>query len=222
MRYENTVKARFVKRLNRFTAEVELDGKKELVHVKNTGRCDTLLLEDAEVTLQRSSNSDRKTAYDLISVYSEELSWVNIDSTAPNAVIAEWLRTGSYTLVKPEYKFGSSRFDFYMERGAERFLLEIKGCTLVHGGVGYFPDAPTERGVKHLNELAAAVSDGYKCSVGFVIPINGVREVRSNTDIHPEFATALMQAKESGVSVSFFICNVTENTLEIIDEISAN
>ncbi len=222
MRYENTVKARFVKRLNRFTAEVELDGKTELVHVKNTGRCDTLLLEGAVVTLQRSSNPDRKTAYDLISVYSDTLGWVNIDSTAPNYVTAEWLRKSGYSLVKPEYKFGSSRFDFYMERGKERCLLEIKGCTLVRGGVGYFPDAPTERGVKHLSELTAAVREGYSCSVGFVIPINGIREVRSNTEIHPEFAAALAQAKAAGVSVSFFICSVTENTLEIIEEISAN
>ncbi len=222
MEYQNTTAAIFRKRLNRFTAEVELDGKTELVHVKNTGRCETLLLDGAEVTLQHSDNPDRKTRYDLISVNSPALGWVNIDSTAPNAVTAEWLKKGDYTLIKPEYRYGASRFDFYMERGDERFLLEVKGCTLVKEGRGYFPDAPTVRGVKHLTELSSAVSEGYSCAVAFVIPINGIREVRANRAIHSEFADALDNAKAAGVKVKFLLCEVSENSLRIVEEISAN
>ena len=153
MRYSNVTFGRFVSRPNRFIAIVEIDGVSEKVHVKNTGRCSSVLSDGVKVALYDSGNPNRKTRYDLIAAYSDNLGWVNIDSNAPNTVALEWLKEQDYTLIKPEYVYGSSRIDFYMERGAERFFMEVKGCTLQRDGVGYFPDAPTERGVKHLNEL---------------------------------------------------------------------
>lgn len=157
--YENTVQGTFVRRINRFTAEVLIDGQPEIVHVKNTGRLQELFLPKAKVTLQRSTDPKRKIAYDLISVYKSKLKWVNIDSLAPNALMKQELMGLHYDLVKPEYTYGDSRIDFYMERDGERFLTEVKGCTLASGlnpGAGLFPDAPTERGVKHLHELTKA------------------------------------------------------------------
>ena len=145
MKYRNTKTAAFVSRPNRFTAIVELDGQKETVHVKNTGRCRELLLPGAEVVLEKSDNPNRKTKYDLISVRKENIGWVNIDSQVTNKVMAEWLKTQDYTLIRPEYTYGDSRIDFYMEKGEERYLMEVKGCTLEIDGIGYFPDAPTAR-----------------------------------------------------------------------------
>ena len=214
MKYRNTKTAAFVSRPNRFTAIVELDGQKETVHVKNTGRCRELLLPGAEVVLEKSDNPNRKTQYDLIGVRKENIGWVNIDSQATNKVMAEWLKTQDYTLVRPEYTYGDSRIDFYMEKGEERYLMEVKGCTLEIDGIGYFPDAPTERGVKHLRELAKAVDKGYHAILAFVIQMNGITEVRPNMATHPAFGKALEEAKEAGVEVLFLPCRVTENTLE--------
>ena len=156
MRYKNVVTGTFVRRHNRFVAEVMINGSLETVHVKNTGRMGELLFPDAKVALTCSDNPNRKTKYDLISVYKESLGWVNIDSQAPNKIVGEWLAIQDYTFIKPEYKYGDSRLDFYMEKGDEKYLMEVKGCTLEINGIGYFPDAPSERAVRHVKELIHA------------------------------------------------------------------
>ena len=153
MKYANIVSGRFIDRPNRFIAHVEIDGVKETVHVKNTGRCMELLLPEADVMLAVSDSPSRKTKYDLISVYKKNLGWVNIDSQAPNVVVKEWLMSGqqvfpNITTLKPEYVHGNSRVDFYLECGQRKIFIEVKGCTLEIDGIGYFPDALTERGVK--------------------------------------------------------------------------
>lgn len=216
MKYKNVKNAKFHNRPNRFIANVWMDGELEKVHVKNTGRCRELLLPGAEVVLELSDKPERKTKYDLISVYKENLGWVNIDSQAPNKVVREWLEKQDYTYIKPEYTYGDSRVDFYMEKGDEKYLMEVKGCTLEREGIGYFPDAPTERGVKHLRELTKAAAKGYHCIIAFVIQMEGICEVRPNTETHLAFAEALEEAKTAGVQVLFFNCKVTEDSLEII------
>ena len=219
MIYKNTVKAKFLSRPNRFIANVELDGKTETVHVKNTGRCKELLIPGRSVILAASDNTARKTKYDLIAVEKGSLGWINIDSMAPNKVVYEWLSGQDYDLIKPEYTYGKSRFDFYMEKGSKRYLTEVKGCTLEIDGIGYFPDAPTERGVKHINELSEAAKMGFICSVAFVIQMNGIREVRPNIITHKEFGEALENAAKNGVEIVFYLCEVTENSLKITEEI---
>jgi len=161
LKYKKVVKGSFVDRPNRFIAHVKIDDEIQTVHVKNTGRCRELLLPDAEVYLEVADNPARKTAYDLIAVYKENFGLINIDSQAPNKVAKEWLETQNYDVVKPEYKYGNSRIDFYMKKGVQEYLMEVKGCTLERQGIGYFPDAPTERGVKHLRELIGAKKAGY-------------------------------------------------------------
>lgn len=213
MQYKNTIYGRFISRPNRFVAQVEIEGKKETVHVKNTGRCRELLLPGAEVVLEISDNPNRKTKYDLISVYKEGLGWVNIDSQAPNKVVKEWLEKQDFTKIKPEYTYGDSRIDFYMEKGGEKYLMEVKGCTLAIDGIGYFPDAPTERGIKHLRELTKAAGLGYHCYAAFVIQMENIHEVRPNVNTHPEFGLALEEAVAAGVQVLHLECSVTENTL---------
>ena len=215
MRYDNVIKAKFIKRPNRFIAEVEIDGQREIVHVKNTGRCKELLVPDCEVWLTAPGNPNRKTRYDLIAVRKDTGVLFNIDSQAPNKVVREWLRTQNYDLVVPEYTYGNSRIDFYMERNNEKYLMEVKGCTLEINGIGYFPDAPTERGVKHIRELIKAKKDGYNASIAFVIQMYGVEEVRANIDTHPEFGKALDDARKAGVDVLFFKCHVEPDLLEI-------
>ncbi len=218
MRYNNITKGRFLSRPNRFIALVEIDKITETVHVKNTGRCKELLVKDSVVILEKSDNPSRKTKYDLIAVYKDGLGLVNIDSQAPNKVVYEWLKKKGYDTVKPEFTYGSSRFDFYMEKGNERFLMEVKGCTLEIDGIGYFPDAPTERGVKHLRELTDAVKSGYHCSIVFVIQMPGIVEVRANVTTHPEFGVALEEARKKGVEVLMLQCDITEGSLEISDQ----
>ncbi|MBQ4602337.1 MAG: DNA/RNA nuclease SfsA [Clostridia bacterium] len=217
MRYNNTVRGVFIDRPNRFIAKVNIGGREETVHVKNTGRCKELLIPGATVILEKGTNPARKTKYDLIAVYKQGLGLVNIDSQAPNKVVYEWLKTQNYDLVKPEYSYGNSRFDFYMEKGRDRYLMEVKGCTLEINGIGYFPDAPTERGVRHLRELAEASNIGYKCVVAFVVQMPDISEVRANTDTHPEFGIALEEARAAGVEVIMLQCNITEDTLKIIE-----
>lgn len=220
IRYPNTIPGIFVRRLNRFTAEVMINGQLEKVHVKNTGRLRELLLPEAKVMLQKSDNLGRKTAYDLISVYKPGLEWVNIDSLVPNALVKQYLKTWGYDLVKPEYTYGKSRFDFYMEKDGEKYLTEVKGCTLaadLNGRkIGLFPDAPTERGVKHLNELAEAAKAGYHCSISFVIQMNGIRQVLPNDKTHPEFGRALKKAVDAGVKIVYYQCRVEADCIEII------
>ena len=217
MKYDNITRAVFLKRPNRFIAEIEIDGHREVVHVKNTGRCKELLIPGCEVWLTAPGTPDRKTKYDLVTVRKDNGILFNIDSQAPNKVVKEWLDRQNYDRIVPEYTYGDSRIDFYMERGDDRYLMEVKGCTLEVDGIGYFPDAPTERGVKHLRELAAAVGKGYKAMLAFVIQMDGVSEVRPNIDTHAEFGIALDEAKSAGVEVLFLKCHVEPDTLEIID-----
>ena len=224
MRYREIIEGRFIDRPNRFIAHVLVNGVEETVHVKNTGRCRELLLPNAEVRLAVSDNPNRKTKYDLVAVYKEKLGWVNIDSQAPNKVVQEWLETPGdtpletqdYTLVKPEYVYGDSRIDFYMVKDQQEYLMEVKGCTLEIDGIGYFPDAPTERGVKHLKELTKARTLGYECIIAFVIQMEGVSEVRPYISMQPEFGEALEEAKAAGVKVLFLQCEVGRDTLQIL------
>lgn len=169
MIYENVVNAVFIQRKNRFVAEVEIDGKRELVHVKNTGRLGELLLEGVPVCMQDCSSEKRKTRYDIISVYKEGLGWVNIDSQATNKVVFEWLLNNGYTAIHPEYTYGASRLDFSFEKEGEQFLMEVKGCTLEKDGIGFFPDAVSERAVKHCKELIKAKNEGKHAILAFVI-----------------------------------------------------
>ena len=218
IKYDNTVPGTFVRRINRFVAEAVINGNTEKVHVKNTGRLRELLLPGAKVTLQKASDLNRKTAYDLISVYKPELEWVNIDSLVPNKLMKQQLMGMGYDIVKPEYSFGDSRFDFYMERDGEKYLTEVKGCTLaadLERGTGLFPDAPTERGVKHLDELAAAAQKGYHCQIAFVIQMNGIHTVFPNDDTQPEFGQALRRAVKAGVQVVCCGCHVEADSIQI-------
>ena len=214
MKYRNVIPAVFLDRPNRFIAHVDIGGRRETVHVKNTGRCRELLLPGAEVWLSGSDNPARKTAYDLIAVRKSTGLLVNIDSQAPNTVAREWLDTCGFDLVRPEFPYGQSRLDFMMERGSEKFLMEVKGCTLEREGIGYFPDAPTERGAKHLRELAKA--EGYRPLLLFVIQMDGIREVRGNRETDPAFCEALEAAKQAGVQVLFLPCHVEPDELSFV------
>ena len=218
MKYGKIVEGKFIDRPNRFIAHVEIAGKAETVHVKNTGRCRELLLPGAAVRLEQSDNPARKTLYDLAAVYKDRIGWINIDSQAPNKVAKEWLETQNYDVVKPEYKYGNSRIDFYMKKGMQEYLMEVKGCTLERQGIGYFPDAPTERGVKHLRELIGAKKAGYECAVAFVIQMEGVTEVRANEETHPEFKEALEEARAAGVKVLFLMCKVEKDSLRVVEQ----
>ena len=215
MKYDNVRRAVFLERLNRFAARVELDGQAETVHVKNTGRCRELLLPGGEVWLTRAANPARKTRYDLVTVRGNSGALFNVDSQAANAVALEWLLRQGWDEVRPEYAFGSSRIDFFMRRGGEKVLMEVKGCTLERDGVGYFPDAPTERGAKHVRELARAAAGGYTAVLAFVIQMDGVREVRPNRETDPAFAEALEDAVRRGVRILFLPCRVEPDSLEI-------
>ncbi len=217
MRYHNAINGTFIDRPNRFIAHVEINGVVETVHVKNTGRCREQLIPGVQVRLETSDNPARKTKYDLVAVYKDGLGWVNIDSQAPNKVAAEWLAKQGFDLVKPEYTYGKSRIDFYMEKGGQKYLMEVKGCTLEVDGIGYFPDAPTERGVKHLHELIKAREDGYECAVAFVVQMEHITEVRPNVGTQPEFGTAWEEAQAAGVKILFLLCDVGEDSLKIIE-----
>ena len=220
MKYESTISAKFIDRPNRFIAHVDIDGKTETVHVKNTGRCKELLLPGVDVTLAVPDNPLRKTKFDLISVYKNQIGWINIDSQAPNVVVKEWLESKpelfkDISLLRTEYTYGKSRVDFYLECGERKILIEVKGCTLEIDKVGYFPDAPTERGVKHLRELAGAVKEGYECYIAFVIAKNGITRVLPNTQTHPEFGVALKEAQKAGVKILYLPCEVKPDELTI-------
>lgn len=231
MHYKKIVKGTFIDRPNRFIAHVEINGLIETVHVKNTGRCKELLIPGCTVVLEdfrkRLGFESRKTQFDLIAAYKKtdkDEILINMDSQLPNKVVLEWLEQlppqEAYDFIKPEYTYGNSRVDFYMEKetsvGIKKYLMEVKGCTLEQNGIGYFPDAPTERGVKHLHELAAACKQGYKCFLAFVIQIPGVTQVLPNKKTHPEFAHALEMAKAAGVEILYLQCNVKEDEVVII------
>jgi len=223
MTYKNIVEAKFISRPNRFIAIVSVDGDEIKVHVKNTGRCKELLIPGCTVYLEKAGNPERKTPYDLVAV-EKDGRIINIDSQAPNKVVKEWLEsTGKYSKVQPEYKYGNSRIDFYMEKeipnkSVQPYLMEVKGCTLFKDGIGYFPDAPTERGTKHLKELTMALEKGIKTRVAFVIQGEGISEVRPNEETDPEFAKAFYEAKKAGVEIVFYLCEVTPYTLKIVSE----
>ena len=212
MRYPNIHKARFLARPNRFIARVLLEGEELTVHVKNTGRCRELLVPGAPVWLVRSDNPARKTAYDLVAV-EKAGRLINMDSQAPNALFAEWARAGHFvpglTLLRPETTWGNSRFDFYWEAGARRGFTEVKGCTLEEDGWTYFPDAPTERGVKHLEELARARAEGFEAAVCFVIQMADVDGFSPHDRTHPAFGEALRRAVDQGVEVLARQCAVS-------------
>ena len=213
MKYKNITPAVFLDRPNRFIAHVETADGVETVHVKNTGRCRELLIKGSDVYLSAPGTPGRKTVYDLVAVRKGNGLLVNMDSQAPNVVVREWLDTLGFDRIVPEHSYGDSRMDFYMEYGSRRFLMEVKGCTLEIAGTGYFPDAPTERGVRHLMELVRAVGEGYTAVLTFVIQMDGIREVRPNVSMHPEFGEALEKALKAGVQVVFLECHVEPDSL---------
>ena len=216
MIYAGVEKAVFIDRPNRFVAHVDINGTVETVHVKNTGRCKELLIPGAGVWLTASDNPLRKTRYDLVAVRKANGRLFNIDSQAPNMVAYEWLKEQEFDRIVPEYPYGNSRVDFYMERDKERFLMEVKGCTLEEDGVGYFPDAPTERGVKHIRELIKAKEEGYRAILAFVIQTDGVKEVRANVKTHPAFGDALEDAEQAGVRILYLPCRVEPDSITVV------
>ncbi len=226
MKYGTVVPGRFLARPNRFIAHVELDGQTQVCHVKNTGRCRELLVPGAQVYLEDfGPDTKRKTRYDLIAVEKGNL-LINMDSQAPNKAVEEFLRAGglweSPTLVRPETKWGNSRFDFYLEQGERKAFLEVKGVTLEQEGLALFPDAPTQRGVKHLEELTAAAAAGFEAYVLFLIQMKGVHTFRPNWELHPQFGQALVQAAQAGVNVLAYDCRVTPSTMVLDAPVPVN
>ncbi|MDR1703886.1 MAG: DNA/RNA nuclease SfsA [Clostridiales bacterium] len=218
MVYKDIHKGIFLRRPNRFIAEVEINGGIEICHVKNTGRCADLLQAGATVFVERSVNPRRSTKYDLVSVYKGER-LINMDSQAPNRAFGEYLMAGGFmpgiTLIKPESRFGGSRLDFYAEAGERKAFIEVKGVTLEDNGVALFPDAPTQRGVKHLNELTRCAAGGYDAFAVFVIQMKPVDYFTPNNKTHPQFGAALAEAVHAGVSAMAFDCEVTADSMAI-------
>lgn len=221
MNYSDIVKGRFIRRPNRYIAEVDIGGSTVVCHVKNTGRCRELLTEGATVILEHSVSATRKTAYDLISVY-KGTRLISIDSQAPNRVFHEWIASGklfdNVTLIKPETGYGSSRFDFYIEANDRKIFAEVKGVTLEDNGTVSFPDAPTERGTKHIKELIKAVNESYDAYITFVIQMKDCKRFVPNEKTDPSFSEALRDAYSAGVNILCLSCNVTEGSLCISDD----
>ena len=222
MKYERISKGTFLERPNRFIAYAELAGKTEVIHVKNTGRCAELLIPGASIYVQESDNPVRKTKWDLIGV-EKGSRMINMDSQVPNLVVKEWIESGHLTsdirMVRPETAYGNSRFDLYVETGSSRIFIEVKGVTLEEEGVVRFPDAPSDRAVKHLQELEKAVREGYEAYVFFVIQMKGVRYFTPNMDTHPAFCEALKSAKAAGVNILAYDCRVSGDRIEIADPV---
>lgn len=222
MRYHGVIPGRFLARPNRFIAQVETAAGAETVHVKNTGRCRELLVPGARVYLEPSSNPARKTRYDLIAV-EKGAKLINMDAQAPNQVFAEWAAAGGFlpdvTEVRREVVWGESRLDFCLETERGPWLVEVKGVTLEEGGFARFPDAPTERGVKHLQELRRAAEAGLGAALCFVVQMEGIRSVAPNDETHPAFGRALREAAEAGVTILARACAVTPESLEIRDAV---
>ena len=218
MEYQNIRRGKFIARPNRFIALASLDGEEVVCHVKNTGRCKELLVPGAEVLLQESDKAERKTKYDLISVYKGK-NLINMDSQAPNKLFAEWVQAGglfqNVSLLKGEVTHGDSRFDFYIEADGRKAFVEVKGVTLEEDGVVRFPDAPTERGIKHLNGLIRCVQEGYDAYAVFVIQMSGVKHFEPNDKTHPAFGESLRRAKKTGVHVLAYECQVSEGKVAI-------
>ena len=222
MRYPNIHKAIFLSRPNRFIAKVLVEGEELTVHVKNTGRCKELLVPGTVVYLEKSDNPARKTAYDLVAVEKGER-LINMDSQAPNKLFEEWAKAGCFisdlTFLRPETTWGHSRFDFYWEAKGRKGFVEVKGCTLEEDGWTYFPDAPTERGVKHLEELLLAKEQGYDAAVCFVIQMAEVRGFSPNDRTHPAFREALRRAADGGVEVLAYECKVIPGEVYITTKV---
>lgn len=222
MRYPNIHKARFLSRPNRFVANCEMAGELLTVHVKNTGRCRELLVPGAEVWLTKSDNPTRKTAFDLVAVQKGGR-LVNMDAQAPNAVFGEFAREGGFLPdarnVRAEVRYGASRFDFQLETTEKTHFVEVKGVTLEEDGVVRFPDAPTQRGVKHLKELQSASAAGYGAHAVFVIQMEDVKHFEPNDRTHAAFGEALREAARNGVQIHAFWCRVTPDSLVIAGEV---
>ena len=222
MKYKNIEEGIFISRPNRFIAYCEVEGKKETCHVKNTGRCKELLIPGVKVLLEKSDNEKRKTPFDLVSVYKGER-LINMDSMAPNKVFGEFVSEGKFIekvhKIKPEYTYGNSRIDFYIETENKKILAEVKGVTLEIENAVYFPDAPTERGVKHIEELMKAKEDGFEVYIIFVTQMKGVKFFSPNRNTHPEFAEKLIEAKNKGVNIKCYECEVKVGEVNITSEI---
>lgn len=219
MRYNKIHKAEFISRPNRFIAYCRLHGEEVVCHVKNTGRCRELLTENAIVFLAESDNPERKTKYDLVSVVKNGM-MINMDSQAPNIAAGEYLRKiYPHGIIRPETKYGKSRFDFYVENGDEKIFVEVKGVTLEKDSLALFPDAPTERGVKHINELAECLNDGYKAKILFVIQMENISAFSPNDEMHRQFGDALRNAENAGVEILAVNCIVTEDSMLIKENV---
>ena len=222
MKYENTKRAVFLDRPNRFIAHVDLNGQTETVHVKNTGRCKELLIPGTEVILDESVNPARKTKYDLICV-NKSGRWINMDSQVPNKAAAEWIRAGRLfpeeVTLKTEKVYGNSRFDIYVESPCRKAFIEVKGVTLEENDIARFPDAPTQRGVKHVEELIRCQEDGYEAYLLFVIQMKGIREFEPNWSTHPQFGEVLQKAQNAGVHLLAYDCLIREDYIEIQDPV---
>ena len=220
MKYNKTVKAEFIERPNRFVAKVNLEGKEIYCHVKNTGRCRELLVPGATVWLEDSENPGRKYRYSLVTVQKGER-LVNMDSQAPNKAVYEWLKRGglfeNITLLKPESRYGSSRFDFYCEYEGKKAFLEVKGVTLENGNIVSFPDAPTERGARHVSELIECMKDGYEAYIIFVIQMKDVLYFTPNEEHDPIFASVLRKAQSEGVKIIAVDCHISRTEMIIGD-----
>ncbi len=218
MKYSNIHVGKFIERPNRFIARVNIYGKEEIVHVKNTGRCREILVAGATVYLEKSNNTARKTQYDLVAAIKDGRI-INIDSQLPNYLVEEWLCNqniiSDITYIKREKTYGKSRFDFYVEAGNRKIFIEVKGVTLENNNIVSFPDAPTERGVKHINELIHAMEEGYEAYIFFVIQMNGVDYFTPAWDKHETFGNALVHAYNRGVKILAYDCIVNEAHVEI-------
>jgi len=218
MRYKRIHKGIFINRPNRFIAHIEIDGKNEVCHVKNTGRCKELLIPGTVVYVEESDNISRKTKYDLIAVEKDKM-LVNMDSQVVNQVVKDWLFAGGLypkpRLIQPEYRYRDSRIDFYIEDDMRKALIEVKGVTLEEDGIAAFPDAPTLRGVKHIKHLVQAINDGFEAYILFVIQFKPVKYFVPNDKTHPEFGMALREAKEAGVNILAYDCLVTPDSIKI-------
>ena len=217
MTYENMTPGIFLARPNRFIAHIEIDGAVEICHVKNTGRCRELLVPGCTVYCQRSDNPNRKTKYDLIAVQKGER-LINMDSQAPNKAAGEWLQKGGLGEIsdlRAEVRHGDSRYDFSFVKDGRQCFLEVKGCTLEEDGVCAFPDAPTERGAKHIRGLTKAAGEGYGAYILFVIQMPDVKYIRPHDETDPEFGKALREAAQNGVTVLAMDCAVTPDTMQI-------
>lgn len=216
MLYENVERAKFLSRPNRFIAHIEIGGIPQVCHVKNTGRCRELLIPGANIVVQRVRHPKRKTGYDLIAVYKgREL--INIDSQAPNKVFHEWLGKSDLfqdiSHVKPEFKYGDSRLDFYLEGDSRKVLVEVKGVTLEEEGVALFPDAPTERGIRHLRHLCLALKEGYEAYMFFIVQMGDVLYFAPNHKTHAAFGRALKEAQTEGVRILALECQVETDSI---------